>query len=75
MDLGFLSSVVSAPMDPCVHCPTESRREASSGAEVSPELFGPLVDHVGGWLGRLCRALPVDSLCLPRLRAAHRPCR
>ena len=64
MDVGFFSSLVSVPAHPRIHRPTEGRREASSGGQVSHELFGPPVDHVHGRFGRLCRALPALAMIL-----------
>ena len=64
MDLGFFSWLVSVPADPRIHRPTEGRREASSGGQISHELFGPPVDHVHGRFGRLCRALPALAMIL-----------
>src|SRR2546427_3562953 len=64
MDLGFFSWLVSVPADPRIHRPTEGRREASPGGQVSHELFGPPVDHVDGRFGRLCRALPALAMIL-----------
>src|SRR2546425_1094287 len=64
MDVGFFSSLVSVPAHPRIHRPTEGRREASSGGQVSHELFGPPVDHVHGRFGRLFRALPALAMIL-----------
>src|SRR2546428_7604214 len=64
MDVGFFSSLVSVPAHPRIHRPTGGRREASSGGQVSHELFGPPVDHVHGRFGRLFRALHALAMIL-----------
>src|SRR5438309_4354819 len=67
MDLGFFSSLVSFPRDPCIHRTTGSCRGVTCGRQVFHALhalFGTPVDHVSGGLGRLCRALPALAVIL-----------